>query len=78
MDRHTNDPLVAPIGQPTTRRVEVLERTMRIHDLSIERPDIVDYLAGIPADKQEIALVHAVQVGITEILARRPRSRAAS
>ena len=77
MDRHTNDTLIAPIGQPTNRRVEVLEKTMRIRDLSIERPEIIDYLAGIPADKQEIALVHAMQVGITEIVARRPRSRPA-
>ena len=78
MDRHTNDTLIAPIGQPTSRRVEVLEKTMRIRDLSIERPEIIDYLAGIPVDKQEIALVHAMQVGITEIVARRPRSRPAS
>jgi hypothetical protein len=78
MDRHTTEPLIAPTGQATNRRVEVLEKSMRIRDLSIERPEIISYLMGIAPDKQEIALVHAMQVGITEILARRPRSRPAS
>lgn len=77
MDRHTNDRLIAPVGQAIDRRVEVLDKTMRIRELWIERPEIIGYLQGIAPDKQEIALVHAMQVGITEIVARRPRSRPA-
>lgn len=57
------------------RSVEVLATTTRIRDLSIERPAIVAYLQGIPAEKQAIALVHALEVGITELLARRERFR---
>ena len=46
---------------------------MTIHELSIERPSIVDYLKTIAPDKQALALVHALEVGITEMIARRER-----
>ena len=55
------------------RPVEVLETSMRIHDLSIERPAVVAYLRAIAPDKQEIALVHALEVGVTELASRRER-----
>jgi hypothetical protein len=55
--------------------VEVLSTTMRIHELSIERPSIIAYLKGIPTEKQSIALVHALEVGVTELIARRERLR---
>ena len=55
------------------RPVEVLETSMRIHDLRIERPAIVAYLRAIAPDKQEIALVHALEVGVTELALRRER-----
>jgi len=61
------DPVAA--GRP----VEVLETMMRIHELCIERPAIVAYLGKIAPEKQEIALVHAIEVGITELIARRER-----
>ena len=64
---------LAPIAASTARPVQVLATTMRIHDLSIERPMIVAYLQRIPPDKQAIALVHALEVGITELAARRER-----
>ena len=56
-----------------SRPVEVLETMMRIHELCIERPSIVAYLGKIAPEKQEIALVHAIEVGITELIARRER-----
>jgi hypothetical protein len=55
------------------RSVEVLETSLRIHDLSIDRPAILAYLAKIAPEKQEIALVHAIEVGVTELVARRER-----
>jgi hypothetical protein len=55
------------------RSVEVLATSMRIHDLSIERPAIVAYLKAIAPDKQAIALVHALEVGVTELASRRER-----
>jgi hypothetical protein len=58
---------------PPDRTVEVLDTTLRIHDLCIDRPAIVSYLGKIAPEKQEIALVHALEVGVTELIARRER-----
>jgi hypothetical protein len=46
---------------------------VRIRDLSIERPAIVAYLNALAPDKQAIALVHALEVGVTELALRRER-----
>lgn len=46
---------------------------VRIDDLTIDRQSIVDYLRSIHPSKQEIALVHALEVGVTELVARRER-----
>jgi hypothetical protein len=56
-------------------QVQVLATSMTIHELNIERASIVDYLKTIAPDKQAIALIHALEVGITEMLARRERFR---
>ena len=53
--------------------VQVLSMRMRIHNVNIDRPTVVAYFKSIPADKQEIALVHAIEVGIAELAARRER-----
>jgi hypothetical protein len=55
------------------RPVNVLETKLTIHELSIERPSILNYLRAIAPDKQAIALVHALDVGVTEMIARRER-----
>jgi hypothetical protein len=67
--------MTAPAAQPDDRQVQVqvLSTSMTIHELSIERPSIVDYLKTIAPDKQAVALVHALEVGITEMIARRER-----
>jgi len=58
--------------------IQILPPTsMNIHDLSIEQPAVVAYLQAIDPAGQEIALVHGVQVGIAELVARRARARAA-
>jgi hypothetical protein len=67
-----NDDL-APVAASSEQPVEVLPTSMRIHELLIERPAIVAYLQNIPADKQALALVHALEVGVTELAARRER-----
>jgi len=46
---------------------------MHIHDLVINRPAIVAYLQAIPSDKREIAVLHALEVGVAELAARRER-----
>ena len=72
----TQKHVVQPMAASSTN-VQVLSTTMHIHDLSIEQPAVVAYLQAIDPGKQEIALVHAIQVGITELVARRARARAA-
>lgn len=63
------------VARPVDRPVEVHATMMHIRELSIERPAIVAYLQGIAPEKQEIALVHALEVGVTELVARRERFR---
>jgi hypothetical protein len=77
-DTTTHENLAPIAATPTATRerpVQVLATSMTIHELTIDRPTIVAYLLNIPADKQEIALVHALEVGIMELGARRERFR---
>ena len=69
---HEIQPMAAASGS-----VQVRTNTMHIHDLSIEHPAVVAYLQTIDPRKQEIALVHAIEVGVTELVARRARARSA-
>jgi hypothetical protein len=62
-----------PLATMTERTVEVLSSTVRVHELTIERPAIAAYLEHIAPDKLEIAFVHALEVGVTELVARRER-----
>ncbi len=62
---------IAPVASVTERPIQVLTSTMRLQKLVIDRPAIVAYFQNIPADKQEIALVHALEVGVTELGVRR-------
>jgi hypothetical protein len=62
---------IEPVASPTERPVQVLTTTMRLQKLVIDRPAIVAYFQGISPDKQEIALVHALEVGVKELGVRR-------
>jgi hypothetical protein len=64
---------IGPVASATERPVEVLSGTMRVQKLVIDRPAVVAYFQNIPADKQEIALLHALEVGITELGVRRSK-----
>ena len=64
---------IEPVATITERPVHVLTTTMRIHKLVIDRPAVLAYFQNISADKQEIALVHALEVGVKELAARRER-----
>lgn len=59
--------------QPTGNRVELTATSVRIAALEIPIKAMVNYLQNIPSARRELALVHALEVGITEILARRTR-----
>jgi hypothetical protein len=62
-----------PVAGTKETSVQVLSMRMRIHDVNIDRKAVVEYFKSIPADKQEIALVHAIEVGIAELAMRRER-----
>ena len=62
-------PQQAADGHP----VHVNGGAVRIDEMTIERQSIVDYLRTIHPSKQEIALVHALEVGVAELVARRER-----
>jgi len=68
---------IAPVASITERPIQVLTSTMRLQKLVIDRPAIVAYFQTIPADKQEIALVHALEVGVTELGVRRGKVKRA-
>jgi len=68
-----SDEEAANADAPAECAVEVSGTSMHIRHLSIERPAIVAYLARIAPEKQAIALVHALEVGVTELIARRER-----
>jgi hypothetical protein len=68
---------VMPIAAAPLPNVQVVADAMQIHELSIERPAIVAYLRSIAPEKQAIALIHALEVGVTEVLSRRERLRQA-
>lgn len=70
IDSHTE---LEPGGAGIKRAVQVQATTMRIQDLTVERPAIIAYLRNIAPEKQEIALLHALEVGISEMAARRER-----
>ena len=75
-DLNAHDEL-EPVAGTKETSVQVLSMRMRIHNVSIDRPAVVSYFKTIPADKQEIALVHALEVGIAELAARRERFKPA-
>ena len=68
-------PVDARPSATDTHGVEVTPTMVHIHDVSVERPAVVKYLEAIVKGKQEIALVHALEVGVTELIARRARFR---
>jgi hypothetical protein len=64
---------VVPIAVNVVEHVSVRANSVRVSDLTIEQPGIVAYLRRIAPNKQEIALVHALEVGIIAMQARRER-----
>jgi hypothetical protein len=54
-------------------RVALLGSTVHIGNLEVPLDAAAEYMRGIPEEKREAAFVHAVQVGMSEIIARRRR-----
>ena len=68
-------PRVTALAEPVASRVQVLATTVRIHDLLLSRPAVVAYLKTLAHDKHEAALIHALEVGVAEIVSRRRLTR---
>ncbi|HEY1159598.1 MAG TPA: hypothetical protein VGE83_03160, partial [Terracidiphilus sp.] len=47
-----------------SKRITVLERSLRITDLEISRKDVVDFFRSIPEDDIETTLISAVELGV--------------
>jgi hypothetical protein len=64
---------IEPIAASITpsARVRVFPTSVRIEGLTVTRPAVLEYLRAIADGKQELALMHALDVGVAEILARR-------
>jgi hypothetical protein len=62
---------VVPIAASVATRIDVRATTVLVRDLNITRATVVAYLQEIAGDKHEVALLHALDVGVAEILARR-------
>ena len=73
MDTVNTNPEIGPMAAATERPVQVLSTTVRIRELNVDRPQVAAYLEAIAPDKQEVALIHLIEVGVTELLARRDR-----
>jgi hypothetical protein len=64
-----------PEDMNVTRRVQVLPTALHIRDLGVARPALVEYFRAVAPDKQEVAVIHALEVGVAELLMRRRLAR---
>ena len=62
---------IDPVGVHTRSRVRVAAASVQIRELSVQARAVVDYLKSIAPEKREIALAHALEVGIVELIRRR-------
>ena len=62
---------IEPAADDARTRVLVFNMSVRVRDLTVNRQAVAEYLNTIPTDKRDLALVRAIEVGVTEILARR-------
>lgn len=53
------------------RRIDVAPHGIIVRGLEIQRQAIADYLREIPANKCETAFIHAVELGVAELTARK-------
>ena len=62
---------IDPVG--VSVHANTIAPRMRIREFSVCAPSVIEYLNSIAPDKREIALAHALEVGITELLRRRAK-----
>ena len=62
---------VSPVTESASQRLRLLSTSVRVSDVCLTRPSVVAYFRTIAPDKLEVAFVHALEVGVAELLARR-------
>jgi hypothetical protein len=60
---------IDPVG--VSVQSNVTTPRVRIREFSVQARSVVDYLKSIAPDKREIALAHALEVGVAELRRRR-------
>jgi hypothetical protein len=60
-----------PLTEDVSQRIRVLSSSLRVSDVSFTRSSVVAYFRTIASEKLELALAHALEVGVAELLARR-------
>ena len=75
MALHSDYDDIVPLMESHHQTVEIHDNEVRIHDVTVARPTVAGYLSALSAAKRELALIHALEVGVAEILARRRVSR---
>ena len=69
---------IVSVGTSLQSQVELQPSKLLIHELAVSRQEILDYIRAISPDKREIAVMHAIEVGVMEIMARKRRMPKAS
>ena len=64
-------PDLTAVTDDVSQRLRLLTTSLRVSDLCITRPSVVAYFRTFEPDKLELAFVHALDVGVAELLARR-------
>jgi hypothetical protein len=61
----------APLTEDVSQRIRLLSSSLRVSDVSFTQSSVVAYFRSIAPEKLELALAHALEVGVAELLARR-------
>ena len=75
MALHSDYDDIVPLMDAHQQSVEIHENEVRIHDVTVARAAVAGYLSALSAAKRELALIHALELGVAEILARRRAAR---
>ena len=64
-------PDVTAVTDGISPRLRLLTTSLRASNVCITRPGVVEYFRTIAPEKLELAFVHALEVGVAELISRR-------
>jgi hypothetical protein len=62
---------LTPLAEDVSKRIRLLSTSLRVSDVSFTRASVVAYFRTVAPEKLELALAHALEVGVAELLHRR-------